>query len=37
LLFSCCLLRISCLAMDIVLLFVLQQLPRNECCFRAVC
>jgi hypothetical protein len=29
------LLRIFCLATDVVPLFVLRPLPRNECCFRA--
>jgi hypothetical protein len=31
-----CLLRIFCLATDVVPLSVSQPLPRNKCCFRAV-
>jgi hypothetical protein len=34
LLFSCRLSRICCLARNVVPLFVLRPLPRNECCFR---
>jgi hypothetical protein len=31
----CCLLKICCLATDVVMLFVSRPLPRNESCFRA--